>query len=66
MTGNLWLAEHAMSLPIRVEPDCIDIGELDQVLEYANQPMDGSFEDVLMRYDPVFQEVLRLVETARP
>ena len=39
---------------------------LDQVLEYANQRMDGSLEDFLTRYDPVFQEVLRLVETARP
>lgn len=66
MTGNLWLAEHATSLPIRVEPDFIDIGELDRVLAYANQPMDGSLEDFLTRYDPVFQEVLRLVETARP
>ena len=39
---------------------------LDQVLEYANQSMNGSFEDFLMCYDPVFQEVLRLIETTRP
>lgn len=39
---------------------------LDQVLEYANQPTDGSLEDFLTRYDPVFQEVLRHLETAGP
>ena len=28
MTSNLWLAERATSLPIHVEPDFIDVGEL--------------------------------------
>lgn len=36
---------------------------LSQVLDHANQSMDNSLEDFLIRYDPVFQEVLRLLET---
>ena len=33
---------------------------LDQVLDFHNQPMEGTLEDFLIQYDPIFQAVLQL------
>ncbi len=37
---------------------------LEEVLDFYNQPMEGSLEDFLTGYDPVFQEVLHLMEAS--
>ena len=36
---------------------------LEQVLDFYNQPMEGSLEDFLALYDPIFQETLELIQT---
>lgn len=36
---------------------------LEQVLDFYNQPMEGSLEDFLTLYDPIFQETLELIQT---
>jgi hypothetical protein len=45
------------NMEVEVQPS------LEQVLDFYNQPIEGSLEDFLTLYDPIFQETLELIQT---